>query len=69
MSPIELSWTAKKSIFVQIRLLCQDYDPDFLLKKLQQIFRKTKFEDIKPNVRKSKKGGSVKADFFCGGAS
>ena len=31
--------------------------------------QKTKYADVTPNVWKSKKGASVKADFLCGGVS
>ena len=40
-----------------------------MTQKITANISETKFEDIEPNVRKGKKGGSVKADFLCGGAS
>ena len=39
-----------------------------MTQKITANISETKFEDIEPNVRKGKKGGSVKADFLCGGA-
>ena len=38
-------------------------------KVMTQILDPTKFADIMQTVWESKEGGSVKADFFCGGAS
>ena len=43
--------------------------PRFCAQKIAANIKKTKFDNIEPNVRKSKKGGSVKADFLCGGAT
>ena len=37
--------------------------------KIATNIYKTKLADITQNVWKSKKGGSVKADFLCGGVS
>ena len=42
---------------------------EVMTQKITANISETKFEDIEPNVRKGKKGGSVKADFLCGGAS
>ena len=54
----------KKGIFVQIRLLCQDYDPDFLLKKLQQIFRKQNLKILSQTLGKARRGAQWKL-IFC----
>ena len=43
--------------------------PSFSTQKNAANIWKTKFEDIKPNVWKSKMRGSLIADFLCGGAS
>ena len=57
----------KKGIFVQIRLLCQDYDPDFLLKKLQQIFRKQNLKILSQTLGKARRGAQSKLIFFVEG--
>ena len=54
----------KKGIFVQIRLLCQDYDPDFLLKKLQQIFRKQNLKILSQTLGKARRGAQSKLIFL-----
>ena len=57
----------KKDIFVKIKWSLRRLWPRFLTQKFAANIYKTKFADIMQNVWKSKKGGSVKADFFVEG--
>ena len=54
----------KKDIFVKIKWSLRRLWPRFLTQKFAANIYKTKYADIMQNVWKSKKGGSVKADFF-----
>ena len=66
-SKVRSYFPVKKGIFVQIRLLCQDYDPDFLLKKLQQIFRKQNLKILSQTLGKARRGAQSKLIFFVEG--
>ena len=49
---------------ISAKVMTQIFDP-----KIATNIYKTKLADITQNVSKSKKGGSVKTDFLCGGVS
>ena len=63
-SKVRSHFSAKKRYICPDQVALTRLWPRFCTPKIAANIYKTKFEDIKPNVRKSKKGGSVKADFF-----
>ena len=60
---------SKKKVYLSRSSCFDKVMTQILYPKIAANIYKTKFEDIEPNVRKSKKGGSVNVDFLCGGAS
>ena len=53
----------KKVFLLKLLDLWQNYDPDFWLKKLQQVFRKQNVQILHQTF--GKQGASVKADLLC----
>ena len=63
-SKVRSYFSAKKGIFVQMKLLWQGYDPDILPKKLQQIFRKQNLKILSQTLGKARRGAQWKL-IFC----
>ena len=60
---------SEKRYFCQNQVIPEKVMTQILTQKFAANIYKTKFADIMQNIWKSKKGGSVKADFLCAGAS
>ena len=58
-------FSMKKGLIVKVKWSVTRLWPKFLTQKIEANIWKTKFADITPNVWKSKKGASVRADFVC----
>ena len=52
-------------MFVQIKLICQSYDPDFLPQKLQQIFTKQNLKILNQTFGKARRGAQSTKLIFC----
>ena len=54
----------KKGIFVEMKLLCQGYDPDLLPPKMQQIFKKQNLKILNQTFGKARRGAKSEL-IFC----